>query len=150
LIATVDPVAAEPAVFIAGPAASERTLVAILAETTSRHPHAAAIDDGRRVVTYRRLQEEINSRAREMKSAGIGVGDRVGVRIESGTAELYVAILAIMSVGAAYVPVDADDPQGRADLVFGEAQVCAVLGAGSVLETLAPPHGLPGRASHSR
>ena len=61
-------------------------------------------------------------------TAGIGVGDRVGVRISSGTAELYVAILAVLAAGAAYVPVDADDPEERAELVFGEAGVCAVLG----------------------
>src|SRR6476661_3235465 len=57
-------------------------------------------------------------------------GDRIGVRIPSGTSELYVSILAILLVGAAYVPVDADDPEERARLVFGEANVAAVLGPG--------------------
>jgi non-ribosomal peptide synthetase-like protein len=55
-------------------------------------------------------------------------GDRVGVRIASGTAELYVAILAILAAGAAYVPVDVDDPDERARLVFSEADVALVLG----------------------
>ena len=40
----------------------------------------------------------------------------------SGSYALYVAILATLAAGAAYVPVDADDPEDRADLVFTEAQ----------------------------
>ena len=82
------------------------------------------------MLTYRRLAEEVDAVRRRLAEAGIGVGDRVGVRISSGTAELYVAILAVLSAGAAYVPVDADDPDERAELVFGEAGVCAVLGDG--------------------
>ena len=46
---------------------------------------------------------------------GVGVGDRVGIRIASGTADLYIAILGVLAAGAAYVPVDADDPDERAD-----------------------------------
>jgi non-ribosomal peptide synthetase component F len=46
----------------------------------------------------------------------------------SGSADLYVAILGVLAAGAAYVPVDADDPAERADLVFAAAGVAAVLG----------------------
>jgi non-ribosomal peptide synthetase component F len=45
----------------------------------------------------------------------------------SGSYALYVAILATLATGAAYVPVDADDPEERAELVFGEADVVAVI-----------------------
>ena len=44
---------------------------------------------------------------------GIGPGDRVGVRISSGTLDLYVSILSVLMIGAAYVPVDVDDPGRR-------------------------------------
>ena len=40
------------------------------------------------------------------------------------------SILAVLLVGAAYVPVDADDPDERARLVFGEAKVAGVLERG--------------------
>ena len=42
------------------------------------------------------------------------------------------------------MPVDADDPEERAELVFGEAGVCAVLGDHGSLTTLGAPLGLPG------
>jgi non-ribosomal peptide synthetase component F len=45
----------------------------------------------------------------------------------SGSYALYVAILSALATGAAYVPVDADDPEERAELVFGEAQVVAII-----------------------
>ena len=62
-----------------------------------------------------------------MAARGIGRGDRIGIRMPSGSYALYVAILATLATGAAYVPVDADDPDERAALVFGEANVVAVI-----------------------
>ncbi|MEU0463725.1 Pls/PosA family non-ribosomal peptide synthetase [Amycolatopsis sp. NPDC006131] len=117
----------ERALFPGGPAAARRTLLDVLADTAVRHPNAAALDDGERVLSYRRLSEEAQALGRRLAAEGVGRGDRVGVRISSGTADLYVAILGVLAAGAAYVPVDADDPDERAELVFGEAGVCAVL-----------------------
>ena len=51
-----------------------------------------------------------------------------GVRLPSGTTALYTAILGVLLSGAAYVPVDNDEPDERALSVFREASVCAVLG----------------------
>ena len=119
--------AQEPAVFPGGPAAARRTLLDVLSETAGRHPNAAALDDGERVLSYRKLSEEAQALGRRLAAEGVGRGDRVGVRVSSGTADLYVAILGVLAAGAAYVPVDADDPDERAKLVFGEAGVCAVL-----------------------
>src|SRR4051794_3826907 len=133
-----------PARFTAGLAPVARTLLDVLATTTAHHPTAAAIDAGGRALSYRALADEVEAQRAALVAAGIGVGDRVGIRISSGTAELYVAILAVMAAGAAYVPVDADDPEERAELVFGEAQVCAVL-TDAGLVPAAAPIGTPGR-----
>ncbi|HEV7976012.1 Pls/PosA family non-ribosomal peptide synthetase [Amycolatopsis sp.] len=140
---------ADRALFWSGLGASERTLLDILAETAATHPNAAAIDDGVSVLSYRKLAEEIEAYGGKLRAAGIGLGDRVGVRISSGTAELYVAILGVLSVGAAYVPVDADDPDERAELVFGEAEVLAVVSDGGVITTQGIPTGRTGRPSPS-
>ncbi|TDD57731.1 amino acid adenylation domain-containing protein [Kribbella antibiotica] len=105
----------------------------ILDRSYKCHPRAPAIDDGKIVLDYRALRRRVDELAQLMRSGGIGAGDRVGIRIPSGTAELYVSILAVLAAGAAYVPVDADDPDDRAELVWQEAQVCAVLQAGGAL-----------------
>jgi amino acid adenylation domain-containing protein len=107
-----------------------RTLLDILAETAARHPEAPALDDSVRQLDYRALHAEITDLAERFGQAGVGRGDRVGVRIPSGSADLYIAILGALAAGAAYVPVDVDDPEERARLVFGEAAVRAVIGEG--------------------
>ncbi|MGW2188861.1 Pls/PosA family non-ribosomal peptide synthetase [Streptomyces sp. NPDC001719] len=111
------------------PAPHPRTLLDVLDTTIAAHPEALALDTGTEALTYRALRDEITVRADRLRRIGIGPGDRVGIRVPSGTAELYLAILAVLACGAAYVPVDADDPDERAATVFGEAGVCAVFGA---------------------
>ena len=127
------------ALFRTGPAPAARTLSDILDRTIRKHPNAPAIDDGDRTLTYRALRAEVARLRMKLVIAGIGVGDRVGVRVPSGTVDLYVAILAVLAAGAAYVPVDADDPDERAELVFTEADVCAVLGPGNTLTMRGTP-----------
>ncbi|MFF4323674.1 Pls/PosA family non-ribosomal peptide synthetase [Streptomyces sp. NPDC001568] len=122
------------ALFTAGPAAPVRTLVDVFEASVRAHPDELALDDGTSRLTYRALAAEVERRRRALDAAGVGLGDRVGVRVPSGTNELYAAVLAVLAAGAAYVPVDAEDPDERAELVFGEAGVRAVLGAGQRID----------------
>ncbi|MER8224430.1 Pls/PosA family non-ribosomal peptide synthetase [Streptomyces sp. NPDC094143] len=116
--------------FPGGPAASPRTLVDVFEASVRSYPDEPALDDGTTCLTYRALAADVERLRRRLASAGVGLGDRVGVRVPSGTNELYIAVLAVLAAGAAYVPVDAEDPEERAALVFGEADVRAVVGAG--------------------
>lgn len=111
----------------------ERTLVDVLTATAEAFPESPALDDGTQVLSYAELLEEVRSVGRRLHAAGLGAGDRVGVRIPSGTNELYVSILAVLLIGASYVPVDADDPDERAKLVFSEAGVAGILHGGGSL-----------------
>jgi non-ribosomal peptide synthetase-like protein len=118
-----------PAEFLrAGHAPAERTLVDVFRATVAAHPEALAVDSGVAVLSYAELAEAAADLAGQLVEAGVGRGDKVGVRIRSGTTELYVAILGVLHAGAAYVPVDADDPDDRARVVFAEARVRAVIG----------------------
>jgi non-ribosomal peptide synthetase component F len=108
-------------------AAPPRTLVDILRRTAADHPEEPALDNGAQVLTYEEFVDAAEEVAEELHAAGVGPGDKVGVRIRSGTTDLYVAIAGTLLAGAAYVPVDADDPDERARTVFREAKVAAVL-----------------------
>ena len=120
------------------PAASrpreDRTLIDVLLESAGAHGDQPAIDDGRRVLSYAELIIEIRDLALRMAGVGIGPGDKVGVRVPSGSADLYVSILATMMLGAAYVPVDVDDPDERAHTVFAEAAVTGIITADRSIE----------------
>ncbi|OBB47173.1 amino acid adenylation protein [Mycobacterium sp. 852002-51961_SCH5331710] len=117
-----------PPQYLLSPFAPEpRTLIDILYETAMRYPEAPAIDDGDVQLTYAELITDIEDSVRWLAARGIGRGDRIGIRMSSGSYALYVAILAVLATGAAYVPVDADDPADRAELVFREANVVAII-----------------------
>ncbi|MEU5249597.1 AMP-binding protein, partial [Streptomyces asoensis] len=100
--------------FSGGPAASARTLVDVLDASVRSFPDELALDDGSTPLTYRALAVEVENLRRRLADTGVGLGDRVGVRVPSGTNDLYVAVLAVLAAGAAYVPVDAEDPDERA------------------------------------
>ena len=108
-------------------APSPRTLIDILYDTAARYPDAAAIDDGTVQLTYSEVVGDIRAGSRWLSARGIGRGDRVGIRMPSGSYSLYLAILSVLAAGAGYVPVDADDPDERAHLVFTEAGVAGVI-----------------------
>jgi non-ribosomal peptide synthetase-like protein len=117
-----------PAQYLLSPhAPSPRTLIDIIYETAARYPDAAALDDGTVQLTYSELIGDIESSVEWLAARGIGRGDRIGIRLPSGSYSLYVAILATLATGAAYVPVDADDPEERAELVFSEANVVGII-----------------------
>jgi len=117
-------------------------LIDIITATALAHPDADALDDGHTTLTYAQLLRTALARAGELAAAGVRRGDRVGLRMPSGSCELYVCLLAILAAGASYVPVDVDDPDERARLVFGEAGVARVLDSSTVWhhqDASAPP-----------
>ncbi len=116
-----------PQYLLSEQAPAPRTLIDILYDTANRYPEAAAIDDGTVQLTYAELIADIEESVDWLAARGIGRGDRIGIRMPSGSYALYVAILSTLAAGAAYVPVDADDPDERAELVFNEAGVVAVI-----------------------
>src|SRR6202021_3900234 len=93
----------------------------------ARYPEATAIDDGDVQLTYSELISDIEDSVEWLAARGIGRGDRIGIRMPSGSYALYGAILATLATGAGYVPVDADDPDERAEVVFNEADVVAIV-----------------------
>lgn len=106
-----------------------RTLVDIFRETVHHYPNATALIGTNESLTYSQLAERIDDQVERLAQLGIGRGARIGIRVPSGTTDLYIAILATICAGAAYVPVDWDDPDSRANTVWEEANATAVYGA---------------------
>ncbi len=123
----------------------QSTLLDIFDATVAAWGERPAIEAPDAVLTYTELTATAEALAGRLRSHGVGPGDRVGVRVPSGGSHLYVAILGALKAGAAYVPVDADDPAARARQIFEEAKVCAVVGAGLRVSWEAPAGGRDGR-----
>ena len=66
-------------------APAPRTLIDILYDTAARFPDAAAIDDGDVVLTYSELIADIEDSVAWLGARGIGRGDRIGIRMPSGS-----------------------------------------------------------------
>ena len=109
----------------------------LLARSVERWPDRPAVTtaDGAESLTY----AELDRRARSLRDAlarhGVGPGDRVAVYVPKSPASL-TAILGILQSGAAYVPLDASAPVGRAAYVIGDCGVAAVVGATDLLADL--------------
>jgi non-ribosomal peptide synthetase-like protein len=126
-------------------AVAPETLVEVFAATVAAFPDFPALDDGIRTLTYAQLAAAADCLAGELVAEGIGRGDRVGIRVPSGGSDLYVAILAVILAGGAYVPVDFDDPESRARMIWEAAEVSAVVTEGLRVEPRRPGHAVGGR-----
>src|SRR6202011_4133571 len=116
-----------------------RTLLDVFGETAARWPRRTAIDTPSAALSYAELAEATQALAERLRALGIGPGDRVGVYVPSGTAQLYIAILGTLHAGAAYVPVDADDPPARATSIWASSGACAVVEDGLAINELDRP-----------
>jgi non-ribosomal peptide synthetase-like protein len=122
------------------PEVQERTLLELFADTVRSHPDTVAIDAPDALLNYEQLADEVTRLALELRQAGIGPGERVGVHLASGSSQLYVAILGVLHSGAAYVPVDVDDPPARAETIWEQGDVCAILDSEGGLTWRRPPN----------
>jgi non-ribosomal peptide synthetase component F len=78
------------------------------------------------VITYRDLDKRANRVARYLIDQGIEPGDRVGLLFDKSV-ETYVALLAVMKVNAAYVPLDPGFPTERIGFILADASIRSVV-----------------------
>ncbi|MGW7342976.1 amino acid adenylation domain-containing protein [Streptomyces sp. NPDC054854] len=100
--------AAGPALPEGGPA----TLTGALARTAARSPGAPALVFEDRTLTYGDLDRRANAMARRLRALGVGPDDRVAVCLEQ-SAELAVALVAVLKAGGGYLPLDPEQPPAR-------------------------------------
>jgi len=119
----------------------EVSIPALFAEQAARRPGAPALlGPGREDrLSYGELDRRAGALARELARQGIGRGDLVGLFAER-SAELVIAVLAILKAGAAYLPLDPSYPRerlalmladGGAPLVLVQPELAALLPAGA-------------------
>jgi amino acid adenylation domain-containing protein len=84
--------------------------------------------------TYAALNSRANQVARMLLEHGVCQGVIVGVIMEKSV-NLYVAILAVLKIGAGYLPIVPDLPSERTKTILGEAQVAAC-----ITDSSAPSH----------
>jgi non-ribosomal peptide synthetase component F len=111
---------------ISGAPHRPETLTSVFARQAARVPDRAAVIDGHRTLTYRGLDARSNQLARRLIAGGAGPEKRVVICMER-SAEVIVAVLAVLKAGAAYVPFDPGAPAARAARLWEDAAASIVL-----------------------
>ncbi|MGC7102558.1 amino acid adenylation domain-containing protein [Amycolatopsis lurida] len=102
------------------------TLCDYLAAAARRDPSATAVRCRDRSLGYGELDELSSALGVRLAEAGVGRGDRVAIWLTKSI-EAVVAVHAVLKAGAAYVPVDPIAPVKRAEYLFGDCGVRAVV-----------------------
>ena len=83
-------------------------------------------------ISYQELESRANQLAHYLQTKKISKGSIVGILIERSV-ECYIAILATLKAGAAYVPIEVDYPEERINYIFSDLPFDAVLTSSALL-----------------
>jgi nonribosomal peptide synthetase DhbF len=103
----------------------------LLQAQADRTPDAQAVAWAGGALTYAELHARVSRLARLLIERGAGPEDLVAVLLPR-SADLVVALLAVLKSGAAYLPVNPDYPAQRIGLMLDDAQPALVLTSGAV------------------
>ncbi|MEU1805964.1 amino acid adenylation domain-containing protein [Streptomyces sp. NPDC019937] len=103
------------------------TLVELFSQVASSAPAAIALRVGEENIPYGLLHSWAESIADVLHASGVRRGDRVALRIPPG-ANAIAAMMGILRVGAAYVPLDIRNPPSRNEFIVSDSQVVALVG----------------------
>ncbi|AUG77445.1 hypothetical protein CFP65_2620 [Kitasatospora sp. MMS16-BH015] len=98
----------------------QATIHRLFAEQAAAGPERTAVrwDDGE--LTYRQLDEQSREFAEALQQLGVRRHSRVALLLDR-TPRLVVALLAVLRLGAAYLPLDAGLPAARRDFLLADS-----------------------------
>ena len=83
-------------------------------------------------VSYGQLAERVDVLADRLRAAGVSQGDVVGIALERSI-DLISSVLAVLSAGAAYLPLDPDYPADRLQFMVEDSSTSVVIGRPDVV-----------------
>ncbi len=98
----------------------EAAIHKLFEDQVRRTPDALAVIDERNALTYRELDCRANQVADMLRRRGVRQEAVVAVYVESGAATL-ATLLGILKAGAAYLPLDGDNPRERIETMISES-----------------------------
>lgn len=105
---------------------SEEMLHTLFAAQVNKRKDEYAVISSQRNLSYQELFELSNQVAHKLRSLGISPNQLVAVMMDKGW-EQVVAVMGVLTAGAAYVPIDPNLPQERRDYLLQNSQVSVVI-----------------------
>lgn len=103
-----------------------QTLAQRIIHWAAVQPEKLAVDDGTQAITYKELAHQAGSLAARLQSNGVTSGDRVVLLLPKST-NAVCAIIAVLSLGAAYIPADPDAPKQRLQSIVDDSEPKAII-----------------------
>lgn len=123
------------------PELAERCLHHCFEAQAAHTPTAPALFFQEQVVSYGALNEQANQLAHYLLVQGYGPGERLAICM-TRTPALVAAVLAVLKIGAAYLPLDPDYPAERLAYLLADAGAACLLTQSPLVAGL-PTTGLP-------
>lgn len=98
-------------------------------------PDALALICGPEHLRYRDLDTRANRLAHHLLTRGVGPGQALGILLQRSL-DTYVALLAVLKTGAAFVPIDTSFPEERVRFIAGDAALSMVITTGEFREVI--------------
>jgi amino acid adenylation domain-containing protein len=108
-----------------------KTVAQLFEETAAAYPGSTALVLGARRLSYTQLNRWANRLARQLRSNGVGPETMVGCCFDRSI-EMIVSFLAVLKVGAAYVPLDPGYPKERLALLLEDSDPTLMLSQSSL------------------
>jgi amino acid adenylation domain-containing protein/non-ribosomal peptide synthase protein (TIGR01720 family) len=105
-------------------------IVELIEAQVRRTPRAPALALAGQSLTYDRLNRRANQLAEYLRNCGAGPETIVAIMMERSI-DLYVAVLAVLKAGGAYLPIDTRNPADRVNFILKDSGAALVLTDGS-------------------
>ncbi len=113
-----------------------RDLASALDDAGTRHAGRPALSFGGITLTYAELHTQANRMAQQLRAMGVGPEQPVAICLPR-SAEMIVAILAVLKAGGAYLPIEPDYPDDRVAFMVADAGARVAIGRGPTAERMA-------------
>lgn len=110
----------------AHPYPTSKTILQLFEEWALRSPDSPALTFGDTTLSYRALDQRANTLAETLRGRGIGKGDFVPLVMRNGL-DLPVSVVALMKLGAPFVPIDDLWPTDRLASMIDNVRAKVVL-----------------------
>ena len=101
-------------------------------------PDAPAVTCAGRTLSYAELEHAVQRFADQLRASGARPGSLVGLALDRDI-DLLVAVLAVLSVGSAYVPLDPGYPEDRLAYMVSDSGLTVLVSSIDVASRIAPP-----------
>ena len=99
----------------------DKTIADLFEEQAEKMPNNIAIVFDDEKMTYEEVNKKANKLARYLQEKGVKSQDKV-VILADKSIDLYIAIIAILKLGALYVPVDNEYPEERIKVILEDCK----------------------------